>query len=773
MATHPPAGRFKAALRNKRGRLFLWVALIGVLFGTFDLGEPIDTLFRTIRNTINERRPSGDTVIVAIDDRSLANLSKWPWPRRLYGQLLDRIVDLGARRVLFDMSFYAPSNRTDDRAFAAALQHAGGRAILAVRYTIDPLTGARTDFFPIPAFRRYAGLASIDADYNRNASFLRLPFAVDFAGRPIPSFAAVLGGTNGPEGATFPINFAINPRKVPTISALDLINGKVPASRLAGKQVIVAAASLQIGDMWLAPGYSMIPGAYFHVLGAETLRRGLPLDVPWEIPFGLALVVVGATLTLRRHTPAVVALSAALAATLLLPILLDRMSLVVETNAALVMLLIVLGNRLWLIYQHRYRLRGTTNAISGLPNLNALREAPGSQGGALVVARVTNFSEIAAALPQDMEKALVEQIADRLALGHGRQSIHQGDEGLFAWFLGDIAEGAMGDHLDALHALFRSPIAVDGRRLDLVVAFGVDAEQGRAIGNRIGSALVAADEAFADGLKWKLYDPGKLKDADWKLSLLGELDAAIAAGDVWTAFQPKLDLVSRRIIGAEALVRWTHPVKGFIPPDAFIPAAEQSNRIEELTLHVLTQSVRAAALINGHGIDFGIAVNLSTRLLDSPGLAARIAEVLAAHRLSPHHLTLEVTETAALGDDANVLGVLGGLRDLGVNVSIDDYGTGLSTLEYLRKIPANEIKVDKSFVQAMDRSAGDRMMVASTIELAHSLGKRVVAEGIETDSALDALAGMGCDIGQGYFIGRPMRFLALSRLLLGQQRLAA
>ena len=140
--------------------------------------------------------------------------------------------------------------------------------------------------------------------------------------------------------------------------------------------------------------------------------------------------------------------------------------------------------------------------------------------------------------------------------------------------------------------------------------------------------------------------------------------------------------------------------------------------------------------------------------------------MLETHGLPAEKLTLEVTETAALGDDARVHAVLADLRAMGISISIDDYGTGLSTLHYLRNLPANEIKIDKSFVQAVEHSVSDRLMVNSTIELAHSLGHRVVAEGVETEGALLALTAMGCDIAQGYFIGRPMRFIALSRILL-------
>src|SRR5205085_240342 len=258
-----------------------------------------------------------------------------------------------------------------------------------------------------------------------------------------------------------------------------------------------------------------------------------------------------------------------------------------------------------------------------------------------------------------------------------------------------------GNHLDALYSLFRNPARVGGLSIDLAVAFGVEVGSGRSLPNRLASALVAAEEAAHDGLKWKYHDPDTLQDASWKLSMLSELDAAIDRNEVGVAYQPKLDIATRKIIGAEALARWTHPVKGPIAASEFVAAAEQHDRIGKLTDFVLEKAVAAAAALNKRGEQVEMAVNLSARLLTDKGLTLRVAALLARHSLSPELLTLELTETAALADDGESLEMITRLREIGVRISIDDYGTGLSTLDYLKKIPANEIKIDQSFVKSM------------------------------------------------------------------------
>jgi EAL domain-containing protein (putative c-di-GMP-specific phosphodiesterase class I) len=255
--------------------------------------------------------------------------------------------------------------------------------------------------------------------------------------------------------------------------------------------------------------------------------------------------------------------------------------------------------------------------------------------------------------------------------------------------------------------------------------------------------------------------------------MLSQLDDAIDRGEVWVAYQPKLDLATRRIIGAEALARWTHPEKGPIAATEFVAAAEQHNRIGKLTDYVLEKAVSAAAQINKRGGDFDIAVNLSARLLTDKGFTLRLSALLARQGLSPQHLTLELTETAALAGTGDGLEMITRLRDIGVRIAIDDYGTGLSTLDYLKKIPANEIKIDQSFVKGIVDNRSDRLMVQSTIGLAHSLDRKVVAEGVEQRDILDLLITMGCDIAQGFAIGRPMSLESLTKRLAADRKRSA
>jgi EAL domain-containing protein (putative c-di-GMP-specific phosphodiesterase class I)/CHASE2 domain-containing sensor protein len=760
-----------AISRRLPTRLVLWSLVIGALLGILGIAEPVDHLLRVARNLSRTHAASGRIVFVGIDDATLAQVGAWPLPRQTYAEAIDRLFALGAKRVFVDLDLSSPSNPAEDGALEASLIRHGKRVVLPGAFYLDSSTNARTDRLPLPRFLRHTDLGNINVHYDSTGVIWQLPYAKSVEGRTIPSFAAKLTGVSGVSGRDFPLDFSIRPNSIPSISMSGLLDGSVPRKMIAGRDIVLALHTTQVPDFYFAPGYGRIAGGYFQILGAETLWEGRPIEAGWLLLFGLATVILLGSFTTGRNVRAIAVQLGGVALLLVIPIILDRYLVFVDIMPALMLLAIPIVTLIWREIRVRFRARATTNAISGLLNLNALRLEAVDPERQLVVARVHNYAEAIAMLPSEAEKALIGQIAARLTLGAPVSQLYQGDDGVFAWFT-DAEGRALEGHLDALHALFRSPATVAGANVDMVVTFGIDSGRDRSIANRFGSALVAASEAAAEGAKWKEFDAAKLKDAAWKLSLLGQLDAAIDGGDLWVAYQPKLDLANNRIIGAEALVRWTHREKGDISPMEFIVAAEQNNRIEKLTMHVLERAITAAAAINAHGIPFNIAVNLSVRLLEDSALPRAILALLDEHGLSPSLLTLEITETAAMSANHG-LDVLRELRGHGIKISIDDYGTGLSTLEYLKKMPASEIKIDKSFIQSMTENASDLLLVNSTIQLAHSLGYIVVAEGVELAVTLARLTEMGCDIAQGYLIGRPMTFQALSRRLMTERRHAA
>jgi len=241
------------------------------------------------------------------------------------------------------------------------------------------------------------------------------------------------------------------------------------------------------------------------------------------------------------------------------------------------------------------------------------------------------------------------------------------------------------------------------------------------------------------------------------LVLLGELRRALESDQLLLHYQPKVDLRSGSVIGAEALVRWRHPKRGLVPPGEFISLAEQGGLIKRLTRWVLGEAVDQCDAWRKTGTRLPVSVNLSARNLQDVQLLDEVPEMLARRRLEPDLLALEITETAVMADAPRAMETLRGLRANGVGLAVDDFGTGYSSLVYLRKLPVNQLKIDKSFVIGMAaREEEDEIIVRSTTDLGHHLGLQVVAEGVEDRPTFDRLGVLGCDAAQGYYMARPM-----------------
>jgi len=305
---------------------------------------------------------------------------------------------------------------------------------------------------------------------------------------------------------------------------------------------------------------------------------------------------------------------------------------------------------------------------------------------------------------------------------------------------------------------FERPIQLDGHKVDLSAGIGIAAgpEHGQdvdALLSRAEVAMYAAKQRRAGAV---IYQPELEPDRASSLTLLGELRQAVDQGELRLFLQPKVSLKTGRVVGAEALVRWEHPVRGVLPPRGFVPFAEQTGFVRLLTGWMLEEVTRTARQLADSGMDVKLSVNLSTRDLMDQALPERFEALIEQHGIAPDRLVLEITESAIMDDPRRAQMTLERLHGMGLRLSIDDFGTGYASLAYLKALPVDELKIDRSFVQDMARDGHDAKIVMSTIELAHSLGLSVVAEGVEDEAAWRHLASLGCDEAQGHLVARPM-----------------
>ena len=423
----------------------------------------------------------------------------------------------------------------------------------------------------------------------------------------------------------------------------------------------------------------------------------------------------------------------------------------------------------------------TTDPLTELPNrlllqermeqaLQLARDSGGSDRLALLLLDLDRFKEINDTLGHQCGDLLLKQVSSRLGAPLSASDMVArlgGDE--FAFLLPGAGLATARVVAAAVHAALGHSFVVEEQPLEVSASIGIALypDHGTDPTMLLRCADVAMYVAKRGHAGVAVYSPDQDQHSPQRLALMSELRRAIDQDALTLYYQPKIGLGAARPPAAEALLRWQHPEQGFVGPDYFVPLAEYTGLIGPLTLWVLRAALRQWAVWQQAGLRCDLSVNLSMRSFNDGDLPARIAALLAQYRMPPGQLTLEITESALMADPARALDVVTRLGQSGVRVAIDDFGTGYSSLGYLKRLPVHEVKLDKSFVTGLDSRADNRdvAIVRSVITLAQALQREVVAEGVEDREGLEVLRALGCDIAQGYYIGRPMPAADLERWL--------
>ncbi|MCW9008095.1 MAG: EAL domain-containing protein, partial [Marinobacter sp.] len=410
------------------------------------------------------------------------------------------------------------------------------------------------------------------------------------------------------------------------------------------------------------------------------------------------------------------------------------------------------------------RYAATHDDVTGLKNRNALMQEAAelfeNRGtGSLVGIRLNDLSDINDTLGLEFGDKVLIGIAKRLQqeLPDAHILARTGG-GEFLALIPSLPPEQGSDRIRQLHALIESPLQVDQTPFSLRVTIVTmelpeDASDTDALRRRLNLTF---EQAEAHPEAFTRYKPGQDESHLRELKLVTDLHTAILNNGLHMNYQPKLNSQTGELVQVEALVRWIHPELGFISPEEFIFLAEQSGQIHDLTAHILQRVASDARRWHEQGVDAGVAINLSAMDLTWPALIQHIGDTFEGWHHNLERVTLEVTESALMEDPEEAMATLNRLRELGVTLSVDDFGTGYSSLSQLRKLPVQELKIDKSFVLRLDTEPQDQLIVRSTIDMAHGLGLKVVAEGIENLEAWRLLQHWGCNLAQGFYLSRPV-----------------
>jgi len=750
------------------------VFLVGSL-GAFD---SLDRLLADARFSLLSRPASGDVVFVEIDSKSLAQVGVWPWPRQVHGEVLDKLMALGARDVAFDIDFSARSTGTGDAAFEAALERAGGFTYLVAFEQPSGASGELTLNLPLPRFLAQGTPVLVNVVTDRQGLVQGLPSALETDAGVMLALPLALSGVKAAPSDML-IDYGVDLTSIDRIPVGSVLDGSVDARRVAGKQVIVGAGALELRDILAVPRFGFVPGPLIQALATETLKSGRLLQSwgGWAgLVFALLLAIGFAPFGRRLSLPSVAGASllAMLAAEVLALVAYGQFGVLVDTAPFHLTILAFLTLHVVHAFLTEYagRLRAQArlaylaqyDEVTGLLSRRGLLEPPSAPQGVrtILAIQLLRLDLVRGALGQEVHDQALKLLGERLAmlnLGHAALI----GEDRFAIVLGSQLSEI---ELERLALRIRTAIEPELAVGDHVVH--ADLGTGASDGDGTpGLLLDRAELALSRALQRKQKTPVRFSPAleveiDRRRRMDAGLRKALGAGALSVVYQPQIRLSDGEVCGVEALVRWHDAELGVVPPVDFIPLAEESGLIVPLGAFVLIEACREVATWNWGG---KLAVNVSPAQVQLTDMATTVDAALAISGLRPGRLEIEITESLLVDSSGRIGRMVSALRQRGVGIAIDDFGTGYSALSYLSGFAFDKLKIDQSFVRTLTAGTAQADVVQSIVELARKLGKAPVAEGVETEEQRALLLAMGCEIGQGYLFGKPMVASELVALL--------
>lgn len=735
-------------MRFQRTRHAVMAGAIALVLSVLMIFEPVDQLIWTAQARATSEQASGDIVYIGAQS-DLADPT-FPERRRNLAALLDRLDEADVERVYIDVVF---EHRTEsDALLNDALQNFSGQSYL-VASIVSNLNGERQLKRSVSEVSAGIGEVGVDSWTNFLGFVWSQPYDVRFEDEVLPSLASHIAGVRSHENSSFPINYNFELGSIPAYQFEPMATGEVDVSQLAGKTVVIG--DRVDGELAKIPGQTGVSPSLVEIFAAETLKAGTTQMVLGFSGLIATLIALLLATMVRNRTRRRVLYALVVIA---VPIALAfgaQYSIRAYSSDAITMLAVFAIFRWRAHLAEQYRLVDPETHLPTFVALEADNEVAQTVP-AIIVAKIHRFEEVRRSLPKELHAEYVLRISNRLKAATQDATIYLGPGHLIAWTMAEKDPALLREHLEGLRALFSSPLVVGNQQVDVGITFGVDISPSPNVARRLASGIAVAEQTNETYEPIAIADTTSEEDLIWNISLQARIDAALANGEIYLAFQPKVLVQSGEMIGVEALVRWNDPAKGQIPPDNFIRQCETAGRMSQLTRYVLEQACLAGNRFDDAGLNLPVAVNISATLVHERSIVRMISEVLDQTGFEPRRLTLEITETYRLSNIERAAEILGQLEALGCKISMDDFGVGAASLEALLRLPFHELKIDRLFTSQVTSNPKAEGIVKSILDLGKSLRIIVVAEGVEDAGTLTKLRELGCVVAQGFGISRPV-----------------
>tara|TARA_A100001391_G_scaffold119169_5_gene81082 strand:- start:17109 stop:19508 length:2400 start_codon:yes stop_codon:yes gene_type:complete len=774
-ATSKPRQGYRERLRH-----VVWAGLIALVLQFSTLLVPLDQVGQIMQYQLagfSKVKASGDIAFIGTPQDQTD--PAYPRRREDLARFITALDRAGAKEIYVDMVFDRASAPGSDAALRDALLATNGRAALVSQgsQNFDGTTGMISSVPSVASGVEDVG-SVVWTDFLFNVVWISYPIKY-FLEQQSPANAQVaipaggdlierLAGDRRFLPEKFWISYFFDQRSIPSYRFDVLHDNPEQLSQLAGKKVVIGAINPIDNVSVNLPGALVVPPSLVHIYAAETLKAGHTLQIDGLTTlFGFVVLLALLALIPRKHWRHI-GYGAAVLALPIAFLIAAQFSVRMSGAGALTLLLVFAAFRARAMWKQSFTL---VDADTKLPTFAAL-EADRSVSEtvpAIVVAKIHRFEEVRRTLPSELHAEYILRIIARLKAATQDTPLYLGQGNLIGWTMEEKDPTLLRDHLEGLRALFASPLMVGDTPIDVGITFGVDITASPHVGRRLASGIAAAEKTNETFEPIAIADSASDEDLIWNISLQARIDAALANGEIYLAFQPKADVATGALLGVEALVRWNDPQRGHIAPDQFIRQCETAGRMSHLTRHVLTHGCRAGQELQRSCGPVPVAVNISATLLQDRAIVRMVRDVLAETGYDPRLLVLEITETYRIADLSRAAAILADLKALGTKISMDDFGVGAASLEALMYLPFSELKIDRLFISRMDSDPKAMGIVNHVLRLGQDLGITIVAEGVEDDNTLQLLRDSGCQVAQGFGISRPTSIEEVIRF----QRLAA